>query len=99
MSATYSINGYDLFLTCSACPEQYDVFRGAERVGYLRLRCGWFYASVPDVSGKIVYEAEPQGDGCFEPDERDRYLAEAIAAIDAALSTPLSCLALGVSKE
>lgn len=95
MSATYTIGGYDLFKTCSACPEQYDVFRGDERVGYLRLRHGYFYASVPDVSGRIVYEAEPQGDGCFEPDERDPYLAEAIAAIDASLPTPLTAWRAG----
>ena len=79
----------ELIKTCSACPEQYDVLLGAERVGYMRLRHGYFYASVPDVGGRIVYEAEPNGDGCFEPDERDHYLGEALWAIAASLPAPL----------
>ena len=40
--------------TCDACPEQYDVFRGEEKVGYLRLRWGSFTAECRDV---MVYEA------------------------------------------
>lgn len=67
--------------TCSACPEQYDAFIGDERVGYLRLRHGRFTVEVPDVGGKLVYEAEPKGDGCFADDERDYYLAKAVVAI------------------
>lgn len=79
------INGFDLVQTCGACPEQYDVYKGGNQVGYLRLRHGWFYASVPDCSDNIVYEAEPKGDGIFETDERTRYLTEAIDAIAAAM--------------
>jgi len=75
------INGYLLRLTCGACPEQYDVFWEGERVGYLRLRHGWFYAATPDVGGKTVYEASPNGDGIFDCDERVKYLTEAIEAI------------------
>lgn len=80
------IKGYRLILTCVACPEQYDVFKGARPgpiVGYLRLRHGWFYAAVPDASGETIYEAEPDGDGSFTDEERDRYLTEAIDAIAA----------------
>ena len=76
------INGYELIMTCGACPEQYDVMKDGEVVGYLRLRHGYFYASCPDVRGKTVYEAEPRGDGIFEDDERQHYLTEAVAAID-----------------
>lgn len=75
------INGYKLVQTCSACPEQYDVFKDDKQVAYLRLRHGWFYAKVPDVSGKIIYTAKPMGDGIFEDDERIKYLTEAIEAI------------------
>ncbi len=73
-----------LVQTCGGCPEQYDVFEGDELVGYLRLRHGYFYASVPDVGGDIVYEAYPKGDGMFDPDERDGHLQKAMAAIAAA---------------
>jgi len=38
------INGYKLVLTCGACPEQYDVFKNGQQVGYLRLRHGFFSA-------------------------------------------------------
>lgn len=76
------INGYQLVMTCSACPEQYDVFKDGDKVGYLRLRHGEFYAKCPDVGGKIVYSSEPEGDGIFEDDEREYYLTEAINKID-----------------
>lgn len=66
------------------CPEQYDVYLAGREVGYLRLRNGKFRAEVP-FGGKVVYEAEPQGDGCFEEEEREKYLNEAIQAIDLAL--------------
>jgi hypothetical protein len=75
------ILGCDLRLTCGACPEQYDVFRDGQQIGYLRLRGGWFYASVPDCSDTIVYEARPEGDGIFSDDEREHYLTEAVRAI------------------
>lgn len=60
--------------TCDACPEQYDAFQGKQKVGYLRLRHGEFTVSFPDVNGKIIYRAEPDGDGSFTEEERDRYL-------------------------
>lgn len=72
-----------LVRTCFACPEQYDVFTpDGTRVAYLRLRHGWFSASMPDSAGVDVYHAEPEGDGIFaDEDERDRYLDEACEAI------------------
>lgn len=72
--------------TCHACPEQYDAFLDGKQVGYLRLRHGYFYASVPDVGGEVVYEAEPEGDGIFADHERDRYLTAAKAAIAASIT-------------
>ena len=76
-----TINGYELKLTCGACPEQYDVYKNGKKVGYLRLRHGGFTAECPDCGGKYVYGANPKGDGCFEEDEREFYLKEAIKAI------------------
>ena len=73
--------------TCNACPEQYDaVDECGRRVGYLHLRWGHFTVQVPDPSGRTVYEASPEGDGSFEPDERERYLQSAVDAIEAELS-------------
>ena len=70
--------------TCGACPEQYDALdENGRQVGYLRLRHGYFTVEVPDCGGTVVYEAEPDGDGLFDPGERQRYLDAAVAAIRA----------------
>jgi hypothetical protein len=68
--------------TCSACPEQYDAFDGDVQVGYLRLRHGHFRVDVPDCGGTTIYEASPEGDGIFDPGERDYYLRWAVHAIE-----------------
>lgn len=81
--------GFELHLTCSACPEQYDVFRNNRRVGYLRLRHGVFRADVPDCGGETVYEAYPLGDGEFFGDERDGFLHAAVKAIKMHDETPV----------
>lgn len=75
------IHGYRLERTCFACPEQYDVYAGDEQVAYFRLRHGGFKATVPDVGGDVVYQADPKGDGIFEDEERVKYLTEAILAV------------------
>ena len=79
---TMEINGYHLKMTCEACPEQYDVFKDGEQVGYLRLRHGYFTAETPKCGGKMVYESYPAGSGSFHEDERSFYLTGAIKAID-----------------
>lgn len=72
-----TIDDIALVQTCGACPEQYDAFVGDEQVAYLRLRHGYFYASVPDVGGETVYETYTIGDGIFEDDERVEHLMKA----------------------
>lgn len=67
----------ELVQTCGACPEQYDAFIDGKQVGYLRLRHGYFTVQYPDVGGELIYDAEPKGDGLFEDDEREGYLAAA----------------------
>lgn len=74
------IKGLRFVLTCSACPEQYDVYDDQENlVGYVRLRWGGLSCSYPCVGGEQIYYADI-GDcraGCFESDEqRHKYLHE-----------------------
>lgn len=73
---------FKLKQTCGACPEQYDVFLDEEYVGFLHLRGGYFTAEYKD---EVVYSARTIGDGCFEFDERDEQLKNAIAAIKEAM--------------
>ena len=73
-----------LVMTCGACPEQYDVMRGEETVGYLRLRHGHFTANLWGPSGPQVYQAKTIGDGIFDETERDEQLAAALTALAAA---------------
>lgn len=73
--------GIRLVETCEACPEQYDAYMGDKLIGYLRLRHGHFTVRYPGVMGKLVYEANPKGDGIFEDDERKFYLDKAIKAL------------------
>ncbi len=75
------ILGCRLELTCRACPEQYEVFRGHRQMGYLRLRHGWFYASYPDCSEDFVYQDYPNGEGDFCDYEREEYLTAAVTAL------------------
>ncbi len=72
-----------LFKTCQACPEQYDALYSGHTVGYLRLRHGNFRVECPDIGGEEVYQANPEGDGMFEDNERNFYLTAAKQAIAA----------------
>lgn len=76
-------HGIALVQTCGACPEQYDAYLEHTDipVGYFRLRHGYYSVYYPDPAGDLVYEAHPQGDGIFEPQEREGYLRAGILAI------------------
>lgn len=68
--------------TCSACPEQYDIVIDDKPAGYLRLRHGEFRADFPECGGETVYESEEMsGEGMFDPEERGRFIGEALTAI------------------
>lgn len=93
---------YVLVETCGACPEQYDVYLGANgaQVGYLRLRHGRFTADyVYDGADLCVYTANPEGDGIFEYEERTHYLNHAIRALDAQHHQQYVTLVLGGGME
>ena len=49
------IKGLEFIKTCDACPEQYDVYLGDIKVGYVRLRHGTVRADFPDCGGTTVY--------------------------------------------
>lgn len=78
-----------LKMNCGACPESYDAYDENDiMVGYLRLRHGRFTVECPDVGGNCVFESRPEGDGVFEPDERDYYLKWAVNGIQKWIADP-----------
>lgn len=68
--------------TCSACPEQYDVYKASgELCGYIRLRWSSLYASYPNIDGDIIYSHEFEGDfkGAFLDEEERKFYIKEIA--------------------
>ncbi len=80
---TLAINGYNFYLTCMACPEQYDIFHNGKQVAYARLRGGRFSIECPDVSGEQVfrYVFDDGWKGSFADWERYSYLEASTLAI------------------
>lgn len=88
-------NGLRFEMTCGACPEQYDVYKGDKLVGYVCLRWGFLRCDYPDVGGETIYEhsfAEDDGyKGCFDSDEeRDFHLTEISKALTGRLERELA---------
>lgn len=68
--------------TCHACPEQYDVFYGDIRVGYVRFRHGNFTVDCPDAFDENVLKIKvDSGSGIFSDEERTEYLQKAADSI------------------
>lgn len=69
------IEGLTFKLTCGACPEQYDVFRGEEQVAYIRLRWGRLRVDVPDYGGRelFVHDFDEEFKGMFTNDAERNY--------------------------
>lgn len=82
--------------TCTAYPEQYDVYLGAnkERVGYLRLRGGMFRCDYKSgdssFNGVTIYSKrffdDPIKGSFLDEQERDTYLKEALQVLSKVLN-------------
>ena len=77
-----NIKGLNFKCTCSACPEQYDVFDNSGNiVGYIRLRWGALTCEYPYVFGEEIYYASV-GDGwsgCFKNENQRKHHLNNIA--------------------
>lgn len=84
------INGLRFEMTCQACPEQYDVYKGKQLVGYVRLRWGTVRCDVPDCAGDTIYRESVGNDGfrgVFSDEaERMLHLTEIAKRINASLA-------------
>lgn len=78
-----NVQGLEFTKTCSACPEQYDVFYEGNKVGYVRLRHGEFRVDYPDCLEKTLLHINcNEGDGYFDDEEaRLKYLNMAADAL------------------
>lgn len=78
------IDGLVFKLTCSACPEQYDIFKDGKQVGYFRLRYGCLFVWSPKAFDDLLLNAE-YGDafcGQLKDEDHARYLKIAAYAIN-----------------
>lgn len=76
------IGKYYFYLTCSACPEQYDVIDTEGKIlAYVRLRYGKLKVYVPDVGGELLYQKNYDEDflGTFPSDQERKDQLEIIA--------------------
>lgn len=83
-----------LELTCSACPEQYELYSLLDKKikGYFRVRWSAFTCEFPDVDGELVYLNyidEGGWSGTFNsPEQRIEELTKAIKEIIKKLREP-----------
>lgn len=78
----YARHGLKISQTCSACPEQYQVYDTAgKQMAYYRLRHGEFRIDMPDCGDETVYEIGVCGDGAFDSDERLCQLTKALRIV------------------
>lgn len=83
---------YRVKLTCSACPEQWEIFIEDRQVGYLRCRHSAWQLEAPECGGEALI-AEPWHPerGPYETDfgdERPAVFARVFAALDRYLMSP-----------
>jgi hypothetical protein len=78
---TVEINELRFELTCSICPEQYDVYMGSRQVAYVRLRWGNLTVTMPDVGGVYVYDHQfdDEWKGCFDSSKERKVYLNSIA--------------------
>lgn len=65
----------EFYMTCGACPEQYDVMLDDEQIAYVRLRWGRLSVHVPDHGSEEIYSHsfEDGSKGCFVGNEAERF--------------------------
>jgi hypothetical protein len=73
----------DFFMTCSTCPEQYDVFLGTKQIGYVRLRGARLQAAYPNVDAdySFVHHFSSENDywkGRFYSDNERNYWLDCV---------------------
>jgi hypothetical protein len=79
---SFKINSYRFDQTSEFAPEQYEIYDcDNNQIGYLRLRHGVFSVRVPDYGGTEILTAYPKGDADFEPEERYKFLRQALDSI------------------
>ena len=79
--AKLSVHGLRMERTCSAAPEQYEIFRGTEAAGYIRVRWSRFTVDYPSAGDEALFDGNVDGFAAFTDSERDSCLSMAIDLI------------------
>lgn len=75
LADTMNLRGLRFRQTCPESPEQWDVYKGDDLVGYVRYRWGELTAEYPDVGGELVLEKTMEREtGQLTAKERGRWL-------------------------
>lgn len=79
-------DGYELIMTCIACPEQYDLLDDTgQTIGYFRLRSGIYRVDAPECMDDTVYVhtwSDDEWKGAFDSqEERQHYLQLGVDAV------------------
>ena len=79
----YTIDGVKFTRTCMACPEQYDVTKGGQEIGYVRLRHGILNAEYTygDKDEFVYARRYEDARGRFESDDERKVVLQRIANI------------------
>ena len=86
MEYDFSYLGIDLVQTCGGCPEAYNAYSSGTHIGHLRLRHGTFTVDYEVGGGdpKRLWTVNPEGDGIFVWEERQKYLEGACLLLSVA---------------
>jgi hypothetical protein len=81
-----TVLGLDVVDTCTSHPEQYSVFLGDERVGYLRMRGHRFNTYLKEPGGNPLGSYESESYGMLYDEERAQVIEDAVESIIHALN-------------
>jgi hypothetical protein len=74
--------GLAMQCTCTAAPEQYELFKDGAPAGYIRVRWSHFTVDFPEAAGECLHDGSADGFGCFTDSEREACLLMAIDLIE-----------------
>jgi hypothetical protein len=79
--------GLTMECTCTAVPEQYELFKEGSPAGHIRVRWSRFTVDYPEAAEERLYDGVVDGFGAFSDREREECLSMAISLITQRMSS------------